>query len=250
MHSSARRGSMAPPPAFATSDVSLFIDFDGTLVEMAEQPNGVVVDDSVLRLLSRLEARLAGRMALVSGRSIAQLDALIGPALMDLTCAGSHGAEIRRVGSIGWQVDRPEALIRAEAMFRDTLSHLEGVVIEVKSLGVAIHYRQNPSHAAQAEELAMQVGLANGLEVQEGKMMVEVRVGGHDKGSAIAALMRTAPFAGHMPLFAGDDVTDEAGFRCCADLGGAGILVGPERQTAAKYRLTDVTAVNRWLAAF
>ncbi len=238
-----------PPPDFAPRETSLFLDFDGTLVDIAEQPDAVVTGPVVADLLTRLAARLAGRVAVVSGRSIAQLDALVGPALRALTSIGSHGAEIRGIEHGGWRVDRPEALSGAEAMFRDAFSGFDGVIIEVKSLGVAVHYRQHPAAAPAALELATRFGLESGLEIQKGKMMIELRAGGHDKGSAIAAAMRSAPFAGHRPIFLGDDVTDEAGFRCCAALGGVGILVGPERPSAASYRLTDVAAVHHWLAA-
>ncbi|MEO8548042.1 MAG: trehalose-phosphatase [Sphingomicrobium sp.] len=240
---------IAHPPALDAHELSLFLDFDGTLVDLAERPDAVVVGDNLTALLSRLARRLSGRLALVSGRSIAQLDVLIGPDARNLATVGSHGAEIRAVGGSVAGGERPAGLQQAEAAFREAFAGRKGIIIEVKSLGVALHYRQDPSSEAAAHALAERLAAANALEVQKGKMMVELRAGGHDKGSAIAALMRGPPFEGHMPVFLGDDVTDEPGFERCAAMGGAGILVGPERPTAAAYRLASVAAAHDWLAA-
>ena len=119
-------------------------------------------------------------------------------------------------------------------------------MIEDKSLGTALHYRQSPDHEDAARALAQGVAATLGLVVQHGKMMVELRVPG-DKGSAITALMAEPPFAGTTPIFLGDDLTDEDGFVAVAALGGTGILVGPPRDTAATARLDGVADVRRWL---
>lgn len=240
---------IAPVPAFDLHQISLFLDFDGTLVALAERPDAVIVGPGLTTLLLRLTERLSGRLALVSGRSIAQLDRLIGPDARGLVSVGSHGAEFRADDGTLSSLDRPAALGEAEAVFRAAFAGNRGVVIEVKALGVAIHYRQDPASRQAADAIAERFGAAHRLAVQKGKMMVEVRTAGHDKGSGIAALMRMPAFAGHMPLFLGDDLTDEPGFECCAALGGAGVLVGPERPTAARYRLADVAAVRNWLEA-
>ncbi len=235
------------PPKLSTREISLFLDFDGTLVDLAERPHDVIVNRALKALLADLEERLSGRLAIVSGRSIAQLDTFLG----DTTIAfvGSHGAESRLAGSVIASSKRPESLRRAEALFTSVLGGHEGMIIEAKSLGVAIHYRLDPSLEARANAMAAEFAAVNELDVQKGKMMVEVRVSGHDKGSGIAALMQRAPFAGHMPIFLGDDVTDEAGFETCSTLGGVGILIGPPRPTTAQYRLDGVAAVRKWLAA-
>jgi len=237
------------PPTFGLDAISLFLDFDGTLVDLAEHPEAVVVGEALTALLTELAERLGGRVALVSGRSIDQLDRLIGPVAHSLAAVGSHGGEVRAAGATVWRLERPPMLQDAESAFNEAFLGHEGIVIEVKSLGVAIHYRQNPSFAAEANAMAERFGVTSGLMVQKGKMMVELRSAGHDKGSGIAALMQSPPFAGHIPIFLGDDLTDEPGFERCIALGGAGILVGPARETAAQYRLTSVADVHHWLRA-
>mgnify|MGYP004540842155 CR=1 FL=1 len=143
--------------------------------------------------------------------------------------------------------DRPATLEAAEAAFVERFGDHPGVVIEVKSLGVAIHYRLAPEVEGDARALVEAFARHDGLEVQHGKMMAELRMAGHDKGTAIAALAEHAPFLGHAPVFVGDDLTDEPGFVLCAHHGGAGILIGPARDSAARYRIDDVWSLRRWL---
>lgn len=236
-----------PPLTLSASEISLFLDFDGTLVQLAERPDGVVVDRALIALLDRLSLRLAGRVALLSGRSIAQLDGMLGG--MTIAMAGSHGGEIRHRGMAAAPISRPSALTVVERDFADAFRDNDGIIIEVKTLGVALHYRLDPPAAPAVHALAARLGAEHRLEIQTGKMMVELRTTGHHKGSALTAMMQDPPFAGHTPIFLGDDVTDEDGFVACAVLGGAGILVGPERESAALYRLDDVDDVHRWLSA-
>lgn len=238
-----------PPPELPLDTIALFLDFDGTLVDLVDRPEAVAVDDPLRQLLTRLGTRLEGRLAIVSGRSIAQLDAFLGAAIADIAVVGSHGAEIRRPGQAIERPQRPAALTAAERAFTERFGTTPGIVIEVKSLGVAIHYRMAPSHAAAADALVAEQARHHGLTMQKGKMMCELRLGGHDKGTALRALMQAPPFAGHRPVFAGDDLTDEPGFAVCADHGGDGILVGPDRDTAATWRIPDVTAFRHWLEA-
>jgi len=235
-----------PPAIISADDICLFLDFDGTLIRLAERPDGVVVDSALIALLERLALRLSGRLALLSGRSIAQLDGIL--CGMTIAMAGSHGGEIRHRDMVAMVVGRPEALSIVETELADTFRDRKGVIVEVKTLGVAIHYRLDPS--AETEIHAVMASLADkhGLDVQTGKMMVELRTTGHDKGTALAAMMQEPPFTGYTPIFIGDDVTDEDGFAACAALGGAGILVGQERQSAAQYQLDDVADVHRWLS--
>ena len=236
-----------PPPLGAAE--SLFLDFDGTLVELADRPDQVRVDDGLSSLLERLSTQLGGRIAIVSGRSIEQLSGFLGAWCETVALVGSHGAEVRTPGSDVLAPEKPDALREAERAFAAAFAKAEGVVIEPKTLGVAIHYRLSPSSEAEAERLASEFATRHALELQRGKMMVEVRTAGHDKGSGIAALMRMPAFAGTRPVFVGDDLTDEPGFQLCAQLGGAGVLVGAPRPTAAQFRLPTVAAVHEWLAA-
>ncbi|KQM68073.1 hypothetical protein ASE75_00560 [Sphingomonas sp. Leaf17] len=221
----------------------MFLDFDGTLVELAETPDGVVVDAELNGLLAALPVMLGGRVAIVTGRSIAQIDALLG--MPDLPVAGSHGAE-QRVSASHDTPQRPPALDAASAAFRGFANRDPHLVVEDKSLGTALHYRQSPGHEGAARALAEGLAASLDLVVQHGKMMVELRAPG-DKGRAIAALMAAPPFAGTVPVFLGDDLTDEDGFVAVAALGGTGILVGPPRDTAATARLDGVADVRRWL---
>lgn len=227
-------------------DCSILLDFDGTLVEIVDRPEAVVIDPALRTLLERLAGTFEGRFALVSGRSIAQLEAFLGAALDGVAIVGSHGGELQ---AGAWRMSRmrPAALISAERDIRAAFADRVGVVVEVKTLGIAVHYRLAPEVEPAARALVGRIAMESGLAVQEGKMMIELHAAGHDKGTGIAALMPHPPFAGTLPVFAGDDVTDEAGFDAVARLGGIGVLVGPERPTAARYRLADVAAVRAWL---
>lgn len=229
-------------------DASLFIDFDGTLVEIAERPDAVVVDEPLRDLLGALAESLPGRVTLVSGRSVEQLDGFIGPLAAELAIAGSHGTEHRWPDGRVDAPERPASLDRAERALLDFAARHEGVVIEPKSYGVGLHYRLAPAREEQALELAGALAQEHGLGLQPGKMMVELKVAAGDKGSAIRAFMAEPPMAGTRPLFLGDDLTDEPGFAAAADLGGAGVLVGPGRETEARYVLPDVAAARAWLA--
>lgn len=240
--------SRAPPPRLDPERHCLLLDFDGTLVEIIDRPDAVVVDESLARLLERLVGTFAGRVALVSGRSVAQIEGFLGYRAEGIAVVGSHGAELR-IGGHRIVPPRPAVLVEAERALDAAFAGVEGVVIEVKSLGVAVHYRLAPMQEAAARAVIERFAGKEGLVVQEGKMMVELRTGGHDKGSGIAALLEQAPFAGHIPVFVGDDVTDEAGFEAVAERGGIGVLVGAERLSAARFRLDDVTAVRTWLGA-
>lgn len=227
--------------------VALFLDVDGTLLEIAGSPDAVRVGDRLHDVLPRLRRRLGGAVALVSGRRLADLDLLFG--LPDIPAAGVHGLERRRGDG---QVIRgvPDCL---PAAVRQPLYQLAanypGVLIEDKGAAMAVHYRaapeaELPARLAVAEALAQGAG---NLALLDGKMVLELRRRGSNKGDAIAAFMTEAPFSGRRALFAGDDVTDEDGFAVVNRLGGWSIRVGDERPTAARFRLSGVSAVIDWL---
>lgn len=240
--------SLRPPPLLSR-DESLLLDFDGTLVELADRPCDVVVDETLLALLERVGRWVEGRLALVSGRSIAQLDHFFGRSVRDATLIGSHGAELRCGGIMVARPGRAPALDEAQALFTRSFAGRDRVIVEEKTLGVAVHYRLEPSAEPAILAMVEDFAAARGLAVQRGKMMVELHMPGHDKGRAIAALLGRPPFVGHSPVFVGDDLTDEPGFAACAAAGGYGILVGPARATTARFALADVVAVHRWLEA-
>ncbi len=237
---------LAPPPPRLSPADSLFLDFDGTLVDLADNPEGVHVDSVLADRLDALAAHMPGRIAIVSGRSIAQLDALFGPQAQHFTVAGSHGAERRSPEDGHVQPDKPDHLATATEEMR-RVAEANDLYFETKSFGAGLHYRRNPDAEPLALREATAIAERHGLTLQPGKMMVEIRLPG-DKGQAIETLMQTPAMRGTVPIFFGDDVTDEDGFVAAAALGGAGVLVGPMRETAALYRLPDVAAVHQWLA--
>lgn len=236
----------APPPL--TQGTSLFLDFDGTLVDIAEQPDQVTIPRGLAELLFATSARLNGRLALVSGRSIAQLDAIFARDLQPLAISGSHGCEFR------WQShhihpDRPVAAIDyAARKFDDFAFGHPGTLVEIKTYGVALHYRGDPACAGYAQSLAQHLAEKTGLVVENGKMVVELRHGGCDKGMAVRHLIACAPMAGGRPVYLGDDLTDEAAFAAVNALDGVSVLVGPARVTKARCHLPDPAAVLSWLS--
>jgi trehalose 6-phosphate phosphatase len=240
-------GNLPPPPPDLLARSSLFLDFDGTLTPIVDRPDAVVVDEQLRTLLRTLADARPGRVAVVSGRSVAQLDDMLGPVAHALALAGSHGAELRMAGAGTVPVQQPASLGKVAASFTAFTAARTGTMTEMKALGAALHYRLAPEHEADAHALAERLAGEHGLTLQRGKMVVELRAAG-DKGRAITAMMATPEMAGTVPVVLGDDVTDEDAFAAAATLGGAGVLVGEARETAATYRLPDVPAVHRWLA--
>jgi trehalose 6-phosphate phosphatase len=228
---------------------SLFLDFDGTLVDFAERPDAVFVEPELRDLLRRLGERLEGRIALISGRSIAQIDTLLGPDMAGLAISGSHGSEHRWEG-ISVRPVRPPALDQVAGAFHNFSAHHPGTLAEIKSFGVALHYRMAPLCEAEARRLARELADETGLAVQNGDLVVELRMPGSDKGTAVRWLMDQPPMRGTRPVFLGDDLTDEAAFEAAKTLGGVAVLVGPYRSTAATFNLSGPDAVRRWLAEY
>jgi trehalose 6-phosphate phosphatase len=234
-------------PPFSLGRTSLFFDFDGTLVDLSATPDGVVIEAGLLDSLDALAELLPGRVAIVSGRSIAQLDAMLGDHARLFAVAGSHGAE-RRTPEDGHVTPEAPFALKQAAKELAAFAAERDLVFEPKSLGAALHYRARPEQEADAVQFVEQLAQTHALTLQRGKMMVEVR-GPGDKGAALTALMAAPTMVGTLPLFFGDDVTDEDGFEAAAALGGAGVLIGDARPTAATYRLGDVDALRDWIAA-
>ena len=188
-------------------------------------------------------------MAIVSGRSVAQIDAILGPVAQGIALSGSHGIEHRWPGLTAHPI-RPTTLDAAAEQFLDFAADREGVLVEDKSFGVALHYRLHPQAEEDAQHLAQNLAQKLGLHYQPGKMMAELRVSGGNKGSAVHMMMSRAEFAQTRPLFVGDDDTDEAGFIAAREYDGAGVLVGKQRPSTALYRLPEPAAVHNWLKGF
>lgn len=243
-------GTLQPllePPIHLLRDASLFLDFDGTLVEIAERPDAVKVDARVHKLLRVLSDRLDGRVVLISGRGAAEVGALVGAGTM--TVVGSHGLEFHwRDGSVE-TVERPAALAGALATMREFAAGTPGLLVEDKPFGAALHFRMAPDAESPCVALAMRLAEDLGLALQYGRMVVELRPDAGDKGRAIRRLMRDPAFAGTSPVFLGDDMTDEPGFLAAQALGGAGVLIGPKRPSAAIYRIGTVAETLNWLEA-
>jgi trehalose 6-phosphate phosphatase len=236
-----------PPPLSRLAPAALFLDFDGTLVELADAPGAIAVPAGLAPLLDRLAARLDGRLAIVSGRSLDDLRSHLGGAAAVLS--GSHGAELHYADGRRIPVSIPPGLAAARDEIRRFAAVDEGLLVEDKPAGVALHYRLAPEREAEAGAFLAKLAARSGLVLQRGKMVAELRPEGTDKGVALRRLMGEPPFAGARPVFVGDDLTDEDAFRAAGSLGGEGVLVGPARPSAARWRLDNVAAVTGWLEA-
>lgn len=239
--------TLPPPPADLLQNASLFLDFDGTLVDLQDKPQDVRVTAPLAELMRRLIARMPSRVAVVSGRSYAQIRDLFGQP--DFVVSGSHGLELVWPNGRRRAPELPSALETVRQAMRRLQERYPELIVEEKPFGTAFHYRLAPQAEADSHALARRLADETGLQLQTGKMMVEVRLGGADKGAAITTLMREPDLRATHPVFIGDDDTDEPGFVAAQALGGAGVLVGPARQTAARYGLPDVQATLAWLDA-
>ena len=229
---------------------ALFLDVDGTLLDIAERPDEVETHKVDCALIEGLQHAADRALALISGRSLAQLDALFAP--LTLPAAGQHGFERRDVHGERHRRRFPVDKLRpAKEALRDFAGRHPGLVMEDKGASVALHYRLAPRLEQPALEAVREAAapLGNAVQIQAGKMVWELKPAGADKGSAIEEFMREAPFAGRTPVFLGDDVTDEYGFRVVNRLGGHSIKVGPG-ETAARWRLANPDAARAWLRAW
>lgn len=236
----------APEPPLRLDAYAFFFDLDGTLAEIQPTPEQVVVPPEVCHTLHTLFTGNDGALALISGRPIAELDALIAPLV--LPAAGIHGAERREIDGQRHETPLPNDIVGA---LQDALTHgltsLPGCRLENKGASFALHYRQAPNYKPEVTALAESLCLRYPqLTVQTGKCVVELKPRGANKGAAINTFMQSPPFAGRTPLFIGDDTTDEAGFRQVNALGGISVKVGPG-PSEAHYRLANVAAVHLWL---
>jgi trehalose 6-phosphate phosphatase len=228
---------IAPPPRSA-----YFLDIDGTLLEIMPRPEDVTANEELRALLMRLSRAAGGALALVSGRRIEDVDRIFAPLVF--AAVGLHGAELRfadgtRVASSG------EALATVRAAISDFVKARQGLRLEDKGASLAVHFRQAPQF--EQEVVAFLFGLAakNKLAVQEGKMVAELKESYFDKGKGIAALLATPPFLSRTPVFIGDDLTDESGFRFVNDIGGISVRVSDQSlASAAQFRLEGPAGVR------
>ena len=226
---------------------ALFLDLDGTLTPMAARPQDVGPHGARNALLRALAVRLDGRLAMVSGRTLADIDRILDGAAR--AAAGVHGLERRRADGTILRVRPSPELPAARLALEAFAAAHPGVRIEDKRLSLAVHFRATPGAGPAAIRAARSLAGRGGLVLQLGDHIAELRTPGPDKGAAIHAFMAEPPFIGARPVFVGDDLTDEAGFAAARALGGVGVLVGPARPTAATRQLDGVDAVLAWLRA-
>lgn len=224
-------------------EIALFLDFDGTLVEIAPSPADVRLDRRVPAALDLLRLSLGGALAMVSGRPVSFLDSMLEPYRFDT--AALHGAEIRLGGEILAQAE-------AHAQMNDALRDLVrfansqiGIIVEDKTISLALHWRLVPHLKDEALDLMRAIATRMGpaIRLQEGKSVAELVPAGASKGLAITQLMQMAPYAGRLPVFIGDDITDEHGFEAVNRLGGLSIRIG-DGETQAALRIASPTALR------
>lgn len=226
---------------------AFFFDFDGTLAEIVDDPAAVSIGAEVLDALATLRDAAGGALAVISGREISALDRFLAP--LELPLGGAHGSERRNargeVESVGIDAGVLAGMVaELQAFARGK----DGLIVEPKRTSVALHYRRNP--ALEEDCRAVARGLAEKTQdttLLEGKMVVELKLSGRTKGDLIAAFMDEPPFAGRRPIFFGDDVTDEDGFRALPRWGGIGVKIG-DGETAAQCRMRDPAELHDWLA--
>jgi trehalose 6-phosphate phosphatase len=242
------REPQRPPPPAPGADWALFLDVDGCLLDLAPAPDAVVIPDRLTDTLAGLAQRLDGAVALISGRALANVARLFAP--LQLPMAGLHGLERRSTRRIADAPSAPDAwaAVRDEAVA--VIDGHPGALFEDKGAAFALHWRNAPRAAAALLAFA-EAALPRlpGYRLQHGNQVIELRPAAGDKGTAILALLEEPPFQGRVPVFAGDDVTDEAGFAVVNARHGISVLVGTRAPSCAHYGLPDPDAVRRWLAA-
>jgi trehalose 6-phosphate phosphatase len=218
---------------------ALFLDIDGTLVDLAPTPDAVIVPSHLPGTLRRLSERLGGALAILSGRKLADIDHLLEPGL---TCAAEHGMMIRTPdGAVTSQVQRPAGYAHWLKVFNRYAKAMPGLLVEEKEFSVVLHYRRAPEHEEELRNLVHQLLVdSDDATLLPAHCAFELKPLGGKKGDALAGFMTMAPFAGRRPIFIGDDVTDEPAIAKASELGGIGLHV--KRDFGG-----DTEAVRDWL---
>jgi trehalose 6-phosphate phosphatase len=243
-----RRPRGVTPPLHRIADhCAVFLDFDGTLTNLERRPDQVVGDGCLLYLLDDLYVATAGAMAIMSGRSLDDMDALLAP--LRLPLAGIHGAQRRRAdGSIEKCAIPSTVVWQTRMALRMRLRRYEGLFIEDKGSAFAVHYRGALALSLtrlRADLEALASASRGVFEVVPGRDVFELQPRGCDKGAALKSFMSEAPFEGRFPIFIGDDQTDRAAFDAVARVNGMGISVGSG--VSAPWWLPDPAGVRAWL---
>jgi trehalose 6-phosphate phosphatase len=232
-----------PPPSLAWC---LFLDVDGTLIDLTDSPLNCHADAELKTLLGEVAERLGGALALVSGRAIEYLDELFSP--LRLPAAGLHGVERRKAsGDMHGASFIDARLDRARVSLAALVETIPGALLEDKGRNIAVHFRKAAGSEAIIRDAvrAIAAQLGSNYQIQAGNMMLEIKPRGFDKASAIKAFMNEPPFSGRQPVFVGDDLTDQEGLKAVEDRGGISIAVGD--RVHGQYRLENSAAVRSWL---
>jgi trehalose 6-phosphate phosphatase len=228
---------------------ALFLDLDGTLLDIAETPDAIVVPQMLVPSLSAAATWLGGALAIVSGRKLHDIDGIVSPLV--LPCAGEHGADIRLPDGTIKRADLESAVPEAwKSHIVSAAKCWPGVVVESKVFNITVHFRQAPERRDEIRELLWHTIQDNtsGFEILSAHMAYELRHRSLTKGSAVFAFLRQQPFAGRIPVFVGDDVTDEDGFRAVKELGGIALRVSDAfggRPANVRHWLQSLPSGNR-----
>jgi trehalose 6-phosphate phosphatase len=217
-----------PLPSANLRDIAVLLDIDGTILDIAPTPGAVIVPASLRQTLRRLLRETGGALALVSGRSLGDIDLLFAP--LRLPAIGGHGAEVRPSPHDNVETEYAQPL---DGGLRDRVTELAvgapGVLVEDKGYSVAVHYRLAPEQEGRVKKAVAAIKAdwpEQPIEVLPGKSVVEIKPAGFHKGAAIRELMQHKPFAGRRPIFVGDDTTDESAFAVMPEFDGLGFSVG------------------------
>ena len=232
---------------FPRHDWALFLDFDGTLVDLEDDPTQALVEPELRRAVAAARTFLGGALALVSGRPVSQVDKRFAPD--HHAVAGIHGLERRSAQGVLRHATPNPALLRAATRLRDSFAHEPRIHIEDKTVALAIHYRRVRDAAGAIRKVVESVALdlAPDYRILAGSDVVELLPVHANKGNAVREFMEEPPFSGRIPVYVGDDITDLDGFEAAKALGGFGIAVGP--RVVADHWLEDTAAVRAWLQA-
>jgi trehalose 6-phosphate phosphatase len=238
---------LPPVGAFGVAADAFLLDVDGTIIDIAPTPDAVDVPESLKQTLVKLQKETAGALALVSGRKLAALDSLFAP--LTLAAVGCHGAEWRLQPEHPVAVRSQPLSPEARQAFLAAVDRTSKIRVEDKKYTIAFHYRSAPELAPALEAALNRVLTPHMSELRllHGKLVMEVKSRGFDKGEVIRALMQYPPFAGRRPVFLGDDTTDEDAFAAVHELGGVGISVG-RPMANAKYMLPNPQSARDWLS--
>lgn len=236
----------AAPAVFSPTQICLFLDLDGTLIDFADRPRDVRVDAGLIDMLQALQGALGGALALISGRRITEMDRILHP--LQLPAAGVHGLERRDAAGVLHRppIDENE-LHNARVALTQMASAHPGLLIEDKGAALAVHYRGAPHLKDQVYALVPTIvaPLSPRYELLRGDMALEIKPAACDKGLAVEAFMAEAPFAGRMPVYVGDDITDYDAFGAVQRHSGMTVAVGT--RINAQWQLEDTAAVRAWL---